>query len=95
MSTRENGVAFPIGAFASSPPSLQAKEHQRDLILDALRMGPLTTLEARERLGVMSPAARTMELRRAGFKIETVRKTALDSEGRPHRSAEYVLRGVA
>ena len=76
-------------------PSHEAKAHQRNLILDALRRGPLTTISAREDLGIMSPAARVMEARRAGHCIETVRRVVWDIEGRPHRSAEYVLRGAA
>ena len=75
--------------------SKEAKAHQRKLILDALRQGPLTTIAARELLGVMSPAARVMEARRAGHNIETMRRVVWDAEGRAHRSAEYVLRGAA
>ena len=76
-------------------PSQGAKAHQRKLILDALHWGPLTTIAARERLGVMHLGGRVLELRRAGFPIETVRRIVFDADGRPHRSAEYVLRGVA
>ena len=76
-------------------PSQEAKAHQRKLILDALRLGTLTTIAAREDLGVMSPAARVMELRRAGHSIKTVRRIVWDVEGRAHRSAEYVLRAAA
>ena len=75
-------------------PSQEAKAHQRNLILDALRCGSLTTLAARD-LGIMSPAARVMELRRAGHGIETVRRVVWDAEGRAHRSGEYALRGAA
>ena len=102
MRTNENGRVLtdaPAGYNSDSNihslnPSQGTKAHQRKLILDALRQGPLTTIGAREDLGVMSPAARVMEARRAGHNIDTVRRTVWDSEGRPHRSAEYVLRGA-
>ncbi|MBT9527082.1 MAG: hypothetical protein IV105_17635 [Rhizobacter sp.] len=74
-------------------PGSNAKARQQRLILDALRDGPASTVELRERLGVMHVGGRVMELRRGGFDIETVRKTIFDSEGRPHRSALYRLRG--
>lgn len=66
---------------------------QRRQILEALREGPLTTLEARERLGIMHPAARVMELRDAGFHIETLRQWEADTTGREHKQAQYVLLG--
>ena len=103
MRTNENGHVLtdvPVHhCFAAHSvhldPSQEAQAHQRNLILDALRCAPLTTIAARTDLGIMSPAARVMELRRAGHNIETVRCTVWDSEGRAHRSAEYVLRGEA
>ena len=74
---------FDIGA--------DAKAKQRALILEALRAGPLSTLEARERLGVLHAPGRVLELRKAGFKIETQTSTRFDAEGRPHRCGVYVL----
>lgn len=68
-----------------------AKARQRVLILEALRQGPLSTLEARERLGVLHAPGRVLELRKAGFAIETRTSTKFDSEGRPHRVGLYVL----
>lgn len=76
-------------------PGSGAKARQQRVILDALRKGPLSTIDARQQLGVMHCGGRVMELRRAGWQIETVRQTILDSEGRPHRSALYRLRGAA
>lgn len=75
-------------------PGDGAKAIQQRLILDALRVAPLSTIEARERLGVMHSSGRVMELRRAGHRIETVSTTRHDEHGRPHRCATYVLRGV-
>ena len=75
--------AFDIGT--------DAKEKQRAVVLDALRAGPLSTLEARERLGVLHAPGRVLELRKAGFKIETQSSIKFDAEGRPHRCGVYVL----
>lgn len=44
---------------------------QNELILDALRRGPLTPLEALERIGTMRLAARIDELRQQGHAIVT------------------------
>lgn len=79
----------------SFEPGDGAKAGQQRLILEALRNGPLSTIDARERLGVMHAGGRVLELRRSGWQIETVRQTVFDNEGRPHRSALYRLRGLA
>lgn len=79
-----NGVEF-------TGPGLSERARQRQLVLAALRVGPLSSVEGRERLGVLSPAARVMELRRAGHHITTVRGTRLDEHGRAHRCGIYVL----
>ena len=65
---------------------------QRARLLDALRRGSLTTLEARRRLEMMHPAARVMELRRLGFNIVTVWTTDTTPESNAHRVARYLLR---
>lgn len=72
-------------------PGETAKAHQRAALLAALREGPITTLEARDALGVMHPAARVLELRRLGHVIVTLRRRVVDAEGRAHTSAAYVL----
>lgn len=65
---------------------------QRSRILNHLRnSGPLTTLEARNSLDVMHPAARVMELRQQGFNIVTHRRTDYTDQGDPHVVAQYVL----
>lgn len=65
---------------------------QRQRLLKRLRVGPLTTLDARRDLDVLHPAARVMELRQSGLQIETVWTHDLNGEGRPHRVALYILR---
>lgn len=72
-----------------------AKARQCSAILAALKVGPLSSLAAREGLGILHPAGRVLELRKAGHRIETVRRTAFDAEGRKHACASYELRGAA
>lgn len=68
---------------------------QRARILAALRVAPLSTLDARSSLDVLHPAARVMELRSEGHSIVTHWTTADNGEGRPHRVAKYELAGSA
>ncbi|PPK77297.1 helix-turn-helix protein [Methylobacter tundripaludum] len=64
--------------------------HQRAAILAWLLNSPLTTLQARQELDVMHPAARILELREAGHNIVTHWTT--DSTGKAkHRVACYAL----
>jgi hypothetical protein len=56
----------------------------QQMVLDALRLSPKHTYWFRER-GNSHPAARVGELIEMGFKIETHRVTAADSDGFLHR----------
>lgn len=53
----------------------------------------LSTLEAREELGIMSPACRIMELRDLGHDIITDREQQVDVTGTTHRVGVYVYMG--
>lgn len=66
-------------------PSEEAKTLQCRLVLAELSKGPKTTLDLRA-VGVMSPAARVMSLKRAGIGIVTLRQG---------RQGLYVLIGGA
>lgn len=68
--------------------------HERR-ILDALRLAPLSTFEARKYLDVPHPAGRVQELRDAGNEIDTLRFPEKSDVGRPHVIAVYVLRKEA
>ena len=72
-----------------------AKAHQRSVILAELTKGPANTIFLRETLGIMSPAARVLELRRAGLHIVTKRVHVVDGAGMAHGAAEYVLQEAA
>lgn len=66
-------------------------EAQRARLLERLRQGPVSTLDARALLDVLHPAARVMELREQGYQIETLWSRELSPCGRLHRVARYVL----
>lgn len=65
---------------------------QQGLMLSELREGEgVTTLYARETLGISHPAGRVLELRRQGHAIVTRRVSVADSCGRRHTMAAYHL----
>lgn len=66
---------------------------QRERLLSALiELGSVNTLFARDRLNVMHPGGRVMELRRMGHGIITQRITIHDRDGRRHINvARYIL----
>ncbi len=65
---------------------------QRQEILSYLQQGGrLTTLYAREKMGIMHPAARVLELKNDGYNIVTYRNKGCDVTGSNHSVAEYVL----
>lgn len=64
---------------------------QRARLLDALRCGPVTTLEARRNLDVLHPAMRVCELRKEGYRINTFRIRQDTDYGNTHSVAKYVL----
>lgn len=68
---------------------------QRKRIFDYLHTQPLDTLTARKVLDVMHPAARVMELRKRGVKIQTVRIDRESDCGEIHCVACYVLEAGA
>ncbi len=63
-------------------------------LLKALMENPqgITTIQAREELNVMAPAARIYELRHNyGYRIETIYTFTEDAQGNKHRNARYIL----
>lgn len=74
-----------------TPDSGNSTDSQRARILAWFRTcSTLTTLQARQQLDVMHPAARVQELKSLGCKIDTVRTTDMTPEGKAHRVAKYV-----
>lgn len=63
-------------------------------LLPALIKAPLSTLDARKYHDIMHPAARVQELRKRGHLIDTVWTDDFTSEGKLHRVALYIYRGM-
>lgn len=64
---------------------------QRIAILQRLKQGSLSTLEARQ-MGICSPAPRIMELRKKGYDISTTTRDEVDHAGVIHKGiAVYTL----
>jgi len=69
---------------------------QRTRILKYFENCPrLSTLEARQLLGIMHPSARIMELRQTGWLIDTHWVHEPDANGVPHRIGLYLYKGCA
>ncbi len=68
-----------------------SSQQQRKRLLEALKIKPITTIEAREELDIFHPAARVQELRAQGYKIATHRETIETSKGIHDRVGRYVL----
>jgi len=65
---------------------------QRQAILAWLKTNnSITTIQARDELGIMSPASRVKELRDDGVNIKTHWTNTKDRAGTKHREAKYVL----
>lgn len=65
---------------------------QRQRLLVWLQEKPITTLQARQELNILSPAARVFELRHQfGFNIQTMWVEEFTPGGYKHRIAKYVL----
>ena len=72
----------------------KSTENQRNQLFNVLQKRPITTLEARSELYIMSPAPRIFELKGQGHKIVT--KMVKATFGAKKKIAQYVLlTGVA
>lgn len=72
----------------------QGKEAQQKRLLAALRASSkgLSTIQIREQLDIMAPAARVHELRwEHGQNIQTVERVDTNAQGFEHTCAYYVL----
>ena len=68
------------------------KVKQQIIVIELLKEGRhVPTLEFRNAHGIMSPAARIMELRRMGRAIKTIWTIARDARGKLRRNGAYLL----
>lgn len=68
---------------------------QRQRLLAALETRNVSTIDARGPLDILSPAARIMELRKRGHRIDTARIVQQTECGKRHNVALYVLQPAA
>jgi len=103
MGTNDTKEIAPLAGEAKIAKLIQVREKysgnskadQGTRLLEALRLLPVSTFEARRFLDVMHPAGRVQELRDAGHAIDTLRITEPSEVGRPHCIAVYVFRQEA
>jgi len=68
---------------------------QRARILKHFESCPrLSTMQARNELGILHPPGRVMELRKMGYQIDTHWIYAPDANGVLHRIGQYVFKGI-
>lgn len=92
MSTkRSRPEAAKNEAMANQRSHSNTAAAQRQRMLKALRRGHVSTIYARRNLDILCPAARVLELRRAGYRIKTVWVWDRTDCGKSHRVALYVL----
>lgn len=90
--SKKNGHARKGIATKPSLNNTSAKAQRQRISAALIEQGSLTTLYARDTLGIMAPAPRVKELRERGWKVITERINATDSLGVLHHGvARYVL----
>lgn len=60
-------------------------------LAEAMRNRPISSIEARNELGVLNVTAVVSELRKRGYTILTTKTHATDGMGRGHYCAQYTL----
>ena len=87
-------TAAPESGHKQSNANSTDTNAQRNRLIAALEEAGstgITTIEAREGLDIMMPAARVCELRKMGWDIATVWTTSENAQGHRHSNARYVL----
>lgn len=76
--------------------STSTKAQRARLLAALIKPQGITTVQARTELNIMHPAARVMELRAEGHRIEKIPATLFDGRGRKHSVvARYFLLELA
>ncbi|MFC3909002.1 helix-turn-helix domain-containing protein [Legionella dresdenensis] len=95
--TEKNHPVAQLGNHKSKRPLHDnSSSSQRARLLKYLKAySQLSTLHARQHLGILHPCGRIMELRRRGHQIETHWVIEIDSNGVLHRVGLYIYKGNA
>ncbi|HAT1846840.1 TPA: helix-turn-helix domain-containing protein [Legionella pneumophila] len=95
MACKRNHPAKQLGKPKSKMPLYgNSASSQRARLLKFFESIPrISTMEAREVLGILHPGARIMELRKKGYRIDTHWIEESDANGVMHRIGLYVYQG--
>ena len=95
MIFKRKSPAAKLGNSKSVPSYSNSAASQRARLLEYFFKCPrLTTMQARDNLGILHPCGRVMELRRLGYKIDTFWVDAFDNNGVNHRVGMYIFHGI-
>jgi hypothetical protein len=85
------------GKSKSIQSNCNAASSQRQSLLRWFRNvnSRISTLQARELLGIMSPASRVIEMRRSGHHIILEKEYQIDTAGVRHKVGVYVYMGLS
>lgn len=88
-----NNKGEPRNGTPSKTPlgNSNSAQAQRQRLMLRLKIAPVDTITARRELDVMHPAARIMELKKRGYRIDTVWVDRPTDCGKVHRVALYIL----
>lgn len=92
---KDDALAVGSGSGRRKAQHSNDSADQRRRLLDGLRRGPVTTIQARRDLDIMMPAARVFELRARGYAIVTYWAHEPTECGRLHTVARYALLSAA
>ncbi|TVO78448.1 helix-turn-helix domain-containing protein [Sedimenticola selenatireducens] len=82
----------PTNASPKQQQHNNSSDAQRQRLLNSLKKGPVTTLQARSELDILCPATRIYELRHdSRLNIIMHWVTQYTEQGHKHRVGEYVL----
>ncbi|CAH13272.1 TPA: helix-turn-helix domain-containing protein [Legionella pneumophila] len=95
MEYKKNRPATQLGKPKSKKPLYgNSASSQRARLLKFFELTPrISTMEAREMLGILHPGGRIMELRKKGYRIDTNWIEVSDANGVMHRIGLYVYQG--
>lgn len=95
MDYKDDCLVVQLGNHKTTkPPYNNSASTQRKRIFRYLEKNhKLSTMEAREQLGILHPCGRVMELRRKGYRIDTHWIKEPDANGVLHRVGLYIYKG--
>ena len=95
MVSKKSSPAAMLGNSKSKSLYSNSTSSQRARILEYFSKCPrLSTMKARDELGVLHPCGRVLELRRLGYRIDTLWVRESDNNGVPHRVGLYIFHGI-